>query len=132
MHAQQSSRVPFSQISPSGLQPVGLRQRPIGGDTALSSTQVTLPSPGSPEPLAPQQSLLTLQASPTTRQPEATWQACPPNAVMAQLLLQHMVLSEQPSPSTLQLPAPVETITWHSPTLPAVPEQIPVQQSAPR
>jgi hypothetical protein len=67
MQSQQSSRAlePHAcgglmpQTSPSGSQtppPVGIEQKPIGGLTPATITQVTRPWPGRPEPAAPQQS----------------------------------------------------------------------------
>jgi hypothetical protein len=120
------------QTSPSGLQLIGLRQRPIGGLAVESITHVTLPSPGSIDPAAPQQSESCWQRSPSTRQPAATWQTCPPLVVTTQTRLQQLLPPVHGRPSTMQLPAPV---TWGWMQVPEVPLwiwQIPVQQSPAR
>jgi len=57
---------------PCGLQLRGLRQMPRALPASISQT--TLPSPGSPVPAAPQQSLFVRHRSPLTRQPLAGWQ----------------------------------------------------------
>ena len=62
--------------------------------------QVTLPSPGSPVPAAPQQSLVSRQRSPLTWQPLAGWQMCTPvRPYGAQRRLQHSPHPPQSVPS---------------------------------
>ena len=55
---------------------MGLRQMPTVAPAAMSQT--TLPSPGTPEPAAPQQSLVCRQRSPLMWQPLAGWQILTP------------------------------------------------------
>ena len=118
------------QTSPSGLQLSGFRHRPTGGIVPVSSTQVTFPAPGPPTG-PPQQSVSLLQMSPTTRQPWATWQMCPPVLVGTQSRLQQFVPPEQACPSIMQLPAPVDVTAVQVPAvIPLAIVQSPVQQSA--
>lgn len=72
---------------------------PTGPPDDLS--QVTLPSPGSPVPAAPQQSLLSRQRSPSTWQPLAGWQTnTPVGAYGAHSRLQQSVQEPHRVPST--------------------------------
>jgi hypothetical protein len=117
--------------SPSGLQLWGLRQRPTGGLVLVSSTHVMFPEPGPPTG-PPQQSVSLLQMSPITRQPEATWQMCPPVLVGMQRRLQQLVPPVHAWPSTRHCPAPVDATALHVPAVaPLATVQRPVQQSAP-
>jgi hypothetical protein len=64
------------QTSPSGLQPIGLRQMPMVAGAVM--THVT-PFPDPPgRPAEPQQSASCMQRSPTTWQPLAGWQTSAP------------------------------------------------------
>jgi hypothetical protein len=60
------------QMSPSGLQPCGLRQTPMVKGGVMRQVTGVIGSPGSPA--EPQQSLSLVQRSPTTWQPLAGWQ----------------------------------------------------------
>lgn len=73
-------------------------------------SQTTLPSPGTPDPAAPQQSLVERQRSPLMWQPFAGWQTFTPvTPYGAQRRLQHEPQSAHTTPSTppLQLLGPV-------------------------
>jgi hypothetical protein len=60
------------QTSPSGLQPMGLRQMPTGLPGWMLQVTGLFGSPG--RPAEPQQSLSWVHTSPTTWQPVAGWQ----------------------------------------------------------
>ena len=62
--------------SPSGLQPLGLRQTPRGDDPLFTQVTAIPEPPGSPA--EPQQSPSAVQRSPTTWQPLAGWQMLTP------------------------------------------------------
>jgi hypothetical protein len=64
------------QTSPSGLQPIGLRQTPTLEPAAMTQVTGLCDPPGSPA--EPQQSLSCVQMSPTTWQPLAGWQMSTP------------------------------------------------------
>jgi hypothetical protein len=64
------------QMSPSGLQPIGLRHTPTSYPDDLSHVTGWPDPPGSPA--APQQSVSCWQRSPTTWQPLAGWQTYTP------------------------------------------------------
>jgi hypothetical protein len=141
MQSQQSSRAlePHAcgglmpHTSPSGSQtppPVGIEQKPIGGLTPETITQVTRPSPGRPEPVAPQQSESLKQVSPWMRQPPASWQTEALVAVGAQTRLQQVVQPGQTSPSMEQLPV-VAMAAQVPAVLPDGIEQLPLQHSVP-
>jgi len=83
-----------------------LLQVPIGGLVPAMMLHVMFPAPGPPTG-PPQQSASRLQISPTTRQPLATWQMCPPVAVATHSRLQQVVPLVHVWPSTLQPPDPV-------------------------
>jgi hypothetical protein len=75
---------------------------PISALAGLSHT--TFPSPGSPVPAAPQQSLSSRQRSPFTRQPDAGWQMdTPVGPYGAHRRLQQPPQSLHVVPSTLPL-----------------------------
>jgi hypothetical protein len=123
------------QMLPRGWQPVGLRQVPSGGETALSIVQVTLPAPsvdavGSP----PQQSAFFWQRSFVRRQPLAGWQIFTPDCAKgAHWRLQQLVQPAHTIPSWMQLPAPVVATAWQTPAAaPFAFWQLPVQQSSGR
>ena len=119
------------QASPSGSQLSGLLHVPMGGFEPGTMLQTMLPAPGPPTG-PPQQSVLFVHASPTTRQPLATWQTCPPVAVATQRRLQQFVPPEQTVPSTSQPPEPPTLRSAHVPAvLPAAMLQTPVQQVEP-
>src|SRR5438045_15816 len=92
-------------MSPSGSQPFGFEQDPIGGSLPGMIVQVTGVVPGSAVP--PQQSVVLVQTSPITRQPEATWQMLPPPATGTHSRLQQFSPPSHGSPSTEQPPEPV-------------------------
>jgi hypothetical protein len=76
--ALQDTSDPSVQMSPFGLQPVGLRQTPRTPASALAPLQVTLPDPGPGYAVEPQQSASDRHTSPTTWQPLAGWQMSTP------------------------------------------------------
>ena len=130
------------QTSPSGLQPIGLRQTPsVDGAVMTHVTGVPEP-PGNPA--EPQQSVSVVQRSPTTWQPLAGWQtSAPVGPHGAHARLQHgpphagspasMLAPPQSWPSTTpQLAGPPGGAAPHVPSVePAAIVHAPVQQSVP-
>src|SRR5262245_48669493 len=92
--------------SPSGSQPLGLLQVPMGGLVPRMMLQVTEPSPGRPFLAPPQQSVFLKQMAPATRQPAAGAHTWPPTSVGAHTWLQQVEQPTQGSPSSVQLPPP--------------------------
>ena len=66
------------QMSPSGLQPVGLVHTPTVKGGVMEHVTVPMPEPGPPTPAPPQQSVSFVHRSPTTWQPLAGWQTRTP------------------------------------------------------
>jgi hypothetical protein len=105
------------QTSPSGLQPIGLRQMPIV-DSAVMMHVTGFPEPPG-NPAEPQQSASAVQRSPTTWQPLAGWQtSAPVGPHGAQARLQHGP-PHAGSPASMPAAAPVDVVppqSWPSTT----------------